>query len=133
MISSPIVRRNIVTAILLYNHGLCCHMHCLSQCRSGSAKQDALHFYHHSYQMVTGECAISAPAVQKYARLLLTAVCHNMALLCQFEYGNTLAAYLLRYQLLQWIHDDFQGEDGAFFHVGICLASFNDFCSAPAA
>ena len=128
--------RNVVTALLWYNHGLCCHMHGLTQ-GSSAALQEALHFYHHAYQMVLRECVTEPrrqdPMIQKYIGLLASAVCHNMALLYHLEFGHMMAARSLRCQLLQWIHAVEHGGDGVFFHLGIFLARMDDFRLAPAA
>lgn len=141
--------RNVVTALLWYNHGLCCHMHGLTQGNSSGALQEALQFYHHAYQIVLSECAISfsecgllrkndlhhnhtdSLVVQQYLCLVAAALCHNMALLYHYAFGQMAAARSLRCQLLHWIQQT--TSDGVFFHLGLFLARMDDFRLAPAA
>jgi hypothetical protein len=142
--------RNVVTALLWYNHGLCCHMHGLTQGNASGALQEALQFYHHAYQIVLAECAISfsesgllrksddrntmdSLVVQQYLCMVAAAVCHNMALLYHYTFGHMAAARSLRCQLLHWIQTTTSDGDGVFFHLGIFLARMDDFRLAPAA
>jgi hypothetical protein len=73
----PLMERstNVITAILLYNHALCCQIHGITKGASSSSSSlllggpyafaQALQYYNHAYEIVLNECTILAHQEQQ--------------------------------------------------------------------
>lgn len=134
-------------AVLMFNHGLSCHLLGVSSGDSNDLNR-ALFLYSHAYNIVLQEiyildhiCDSLLLRDRSYTRLIVllaAALCHNMAAVhgC---FWNFAEARLLRCQLAQVIHwegspfSQMETDDFVFFHLGIFFAIIDDFRLAPAA